>query len=353
MKPEHEIATVNSALWAAAGDALGWITELAREGTVAVRTGMERVHEPVEWRRTIGGRFGVRVTFPAGTYSDDTQLRLAVCRSIRGNGAFDAEAFARIELTTWQSYALGAGNGTRAAASNLARRGVNWFSNFFDGESQRYVDAGGNGAAMRAQPHVWAAGKQYNDGGYLLAVLKDSLSSHGHPHGFCGASFHALSLFDAMKTRSVPDPSRWRAYADESLQLPLIVSEDRQLQEFWRPAWEHASGKTLRVAAEAVREEILRDLDAVGRLRSDDLSSAYSQALRSLGCLEDRYRGSGLKTAIAATVLAWLCRGRRIQDALVLAANELGSDTDTIATMAGAILGATTNEDPAWSIQDR
>jgi len=103
MSRNRELAVVNSALWAASGDALGWITELARDGAVQERAGVEKVTEPVAWKRLVGGRFGVKIPFPPGTYSDDTQLRLAVCRAIRGNGVFDAEAFARVELTIWQS----------------------------------------------------------------------------------------------------------------------------------------------------------------------------------------------------------------------------------------------------------
>lgn len=80
---------VESALWAAAGDALGWITELSYgPAGVKKRTGLTEVKQPVAWQRLIAGRNGPRVALPAGTYSDDTQLRLAVSRSIRGNGVF-------------------------------------------------------------------------------------------------------------------------------------------------------------------------------------------------------------------------------------------------------------------------
>ena len=81
---ERKAAVVSSALWAAAGDALGWMTELADQKTVSYRTGTEQVRTTVDWRRRIGGRFGPTVNLPAGTYSDDTQLRLAVSRAIRG-----------------------------------------------------------------------------------------------------------------------------------------------------------------------------------------------------------------------------------------------------------------------------
>src|SRR5205085_11023144 len=102
-------AVVRSALWAAAGDAIGWITELSRgEAGVERRSGVSFVSEPVAWQRRIGGRNGVVVPLPAGIYSDDSQLRLSVCRATRGDGVFDVEPFAKIELPVWTSYALGA-----------------------------------------------------------------------------------------------------------------------------------------------------------------------------------------------------------------------------------------------------
>ena len=74
-------AVRNSALWAAYGDALGFISELAP--TVAAlgrRIGRDRVDELQPWKRRIGGKFGVELELPAGVYSDDTQLRLATSR---------------------------------------------------------------------------------------------------------------------------------------------------------------------------------------------------------------------------------------------------------------------------------
>jgi len=88
----------NSALWAAWGDALGFPTELTDEQGVIRRVGTPIVVTPKSWRRRVGGRFGVVVELPAGAYSDDTQLRLATSRAIRGDGSFAVEAFAKIEL---------------------------------------------------------------------------------------------------------------------------------------------------------------------------------------------------------------------------------------------------------------
>lgn len=351
MTTERERAVVNSALWAAAGDALGWITELANEGGVKARAGVSHVTAPVAWRRIIGGRSGTKIPLPAGTYSDDTQLRLSVCRAIRGNGIFDAEAFARVEVTAWQGYALGAGLGTKAAATNLTKRGVNWFSNFFDNRTQRYSNAGGNGAAMRVQPHVWVS--KAGDKKFVLPVMRDSLTTHGHPHGFCGAVFHALALSDALDERTVSHPSRWYDYLRTFSDLPSIVDQDRQLEAFWKPAWEQVSGHSLVNAVEVARSEAWRDLDEIGPIMNAGDLGSYVSVLKALGCLDEKYRGSGLKTAIAASALAWLYREKPIEEALIAAANVLGSDTDTIATMAGAILGAIAPTAPDWPLQDR
>ncbi len=343
---------INSALWAAAGDALGWITELARgAANVKRRSGVTTVEQPVAWDRVIGGHTGPKVDLPAGTYSDDTQLRLAVSRCIRNGGAFDAEAFAKIELTVWPSYALGAGLGTKAAAANLARRNTTWYSNFFASGPQRYINGGGNGAAMRVQPHVWArksAGPEL-----VLAVLQDALITHGHPQGFCGAVFHALTLHETISTGAVAVPEVWADVVEAFLDIPAILDSDPQLAAFWRGAWESKTGDSLTNALRATRDASLRDIEAVHACAKSMVPDEYPRVLEALGCTSQEFRGAGFKTALAASVLAHIHREGTPAKALAQAANELDSDTDTIATMAGAILGACAKSAPDWAIQDR
>jgi ADP-ribosylglycohydrolase len=182
-----------SALWAAYGDALGFITELADSQALARRGVHLPLTEPVAWRRRVGGRFGPTVELPAGCASDDTQLRLATCCSIRSDGVFDAETFAKIELPVWSAYALGAGRGSREAAANLRRRDVSWATNFFETDRSVYVNGGGNGAAMRIQPHVWAASEHTQDR-WRTDVIVNAICTHGHMRGILGALFHAACL---------------------------------------------------------------------------------------------------------------------------------------------------------------
>ncbi|MGJ8597566.1 ADP-ribosylglycohydrolase family protein [Sulfitobacter sp.] len=349
---EYEKTVVNSALWSAAGDALGWMTELSRgTGGVKHRTGTEFVVEPVAWKRLIGGRSGVTVDLPAGTYSDDTQLRLCVSRAIRGNGAFDVEAFAKIEVTVWQGYCLGAGIGSKAAASNLSKRGVNWFSNFFKTDRQRYTNAGGNGAAMRIQPHVWSS--QANAAEMVGRVLRDSLVTHGHPHGFCGAVFHALCLWNTIQKRRIPTLDEARGFLDSISRLTNLVMEDSELSSFWLPTWEREAETDLPSALNQFCREAIRDFNTIERMFQHNKNTSYHDVLNELGCLTDRFRGSGFKTALAALIQSQLHENGKIEDALIEAVNELESDTDTIATMIGALLGSVCERSPEWKIQDR
>ena len=117
---DHRIRVERSALWAAYGDALGWISELTDKSGLLRRTSGEPLVRPIAWERRIGGRTGVTASLPQGCYSDDSQLRLSTSRAI-GPDRFDVEAFANIELPVWLSYALGGGRATSAAATNLAR----------------------------------------------------------------------------------------------------------------------------------------------------------------------------------------------------------------------------------------
>src|SRR5438309_8255432 len=125
MHADYHARVVRSALWSAYGDALGFITEIRdnRRG-ITSRIGSERATQTVSWKRRVGGRFGAEAVLPAGCYSDDTQLRLATCRAIRPDASFNVEAFAKMELPVWMSYALGAGRGSKAAALSLSREGV-------------------------------------------------------------------------------------------------------------------------------------------------------------------------------------------------------------------------------------
>ena len=339
-----ETRVARSALWAAYGDALGWISELTDAAGLKRRTEGAPLDRPIAWKRRIGGRSGVTVTLPRGCYSDDTQLRLATGRAIRSDG-FDVEAFAKVELPLWLSYGLGGGKSTSAAAAQLGRKNPAWWSNKFKG----WTHSGGNGAAMRVQPHVWAARTPSDPESYLPDVVRNSVCTHSHPTGLVGAIFHALCVAHATRVGNVPSPGDLREVIRTADGLPEIISRDTELG-YWRIAFEQEAGNFDESWVKAVNE-VRETVDLIATCRTRVCGNAAYEAIADTLRLRDPARqGSGMLTAVAALGLTW-CEARPME-AMRIAANAIGTDTDTIATMAGAILGATTDIDPPVDVLD-
>ncbi|MBU7442795.1 ADP-ribosylglycohydrolase family protein [Paraburkholderia fungorum] len=352
LKREDQI--VASALWAAYGDAVGFPTELISPSEFHKRTGQREMTGTIGWTRKVGGLFGANARFPRGAYSDDTQLRLSTGRAIRGDGFFDVESFAKIELPVWLNYALGAGRGSKLAAANLALRDSTWSQNFYRGPKSNYWDGGGNGAAMRVQPHVWAA-KSLDVPAFMPSVMRDSVCTHGHPRALAGAAIHALMLAYTIDTGVLPSPSQWADFGDACDMAFASLTEDDELALVWCPNWERLAGKSLAQAFADVKMEWHSSCEKAAFLCSDNRNELdiYRAVLDALDGFTAAERGSGLKTPLFAVVLAWLYRERPPEQGLLVAANTFGSDTDTIGTMAGALLGVVAGSEPEDEIQDR
>ena len=326
-----------SALWAAYGDALGWISELTDSAGLGRRTGGKPLIDPIEWRRRIGGRSGVTVSLPQGCYSDDSQLRLATGRAISSNG-FDVEAFSKVELPVWLSYELGGGRSTKAAATNLSNRKVKWFANTYRG----WTKSGGNGAAMRIQPHVWSASKLDTPETFLGDVIRNAICTHSHPNGLLGACLHALTLAHTVTAGCHPTLDALLKAVDVATSVPDIVKSDNELQ-YWLTFFERDIGPFISKWTQAI-EESKQAIDSVSSVVQGTGSDRYRAVADALRLYDPERRGSGLLTSIAAVALTW-CEPQP-EEALRIAANAIGTDTDTIATMAGAILGVTAESEP-------
>ena len=280
------LRTRSSMLWAAYADALGFISELVDERGLRRRTKGAELNHLMSWTRRVGGLGGVEVELPAGCWSDDTQLRMAVSRAIGCHG-FDVEAFARVEVPIWRSYSLGGGRATKAAAANLGKPKSLWYANTFRG----WAEAGGNGAAMRVQPHVWASSDL--DGGYMLDVITDSVCTHGHPRAIVGACFHAATLATCLRAGVVPDPSRCEEIAGELADAPSLIESHRSLGSTWVGLWEEATGTRLcdawRVTVDELRNAI--GLVADGANGAGGTSVAYRGISARLGLTDRGQRG--------------------------------------------------------------
>jgi ADP-ribosylglycohydrolase len=356
---ERRLQTRMSALWAAYGDAVGFISELTDDRGLRRRTNGLPLTRPLQWSRRVGGRAGVIVTLPAGCYSDDTQLRIATARAISAKG-FDVEAFAKVELPVWLCYALGGGRATKAAANHLAKSHSTWYSNTFDG----WLEAGGNGAAMRIQPHVWAARDLENPASYLLDVLRNSICTHANVTGLFGAAFHATALAATLRRQVIPQPGEMKSILDITRHAYELLHSDAEIAEFWLPQWNRSTGRNFDdawhmayadakaacdVATQVVQDAGLKPDTASGNANAYT-SVAYSTLLERLNLFDERRRGAGTLTAVAGLALGWI--EPHPDRAVIIAANAIGSDTDTIATMAGAILGTTASQRPEGPLLD-
>ena len=334
-----------SALWAAYGDALGWISELTDSKGLIRRTGGEPLCHPIAWNRRIGGRRGITASLPKGCYSDDSQLRLATGRAI-GPSGFDVEAFAKVELPVWLSYGLGGGKSTSAAAVNLSRRTVPWFANTFKG----WNNSGGNGAAMRVQPHVWASPNLDDAKSYLPDVVRNSVCTHSHPIGLLGSVVHALTLAQTMASGIQPSVSDAMEAVKIAAELPEIMRSDTEIGNYWLGAFERESGNFDNAWMHAI-EECKEAVSVAGASGSNAKGAErYADLIQGLRLREPARRGSGMLTAVASIGLLW-CEPEP-EKAMRIAANELGTDTDTIASMAGAIAGAVAEAEPQVQVLD-
>ncbi len=330
---ERAARTRNSMMWAAYGDALGFISELVDQKRLERRTQGAPLDHLMDWRRRVGGRSGAHVLLPSGCWSDDTQLRMAVSRSMSCHG-FDAETFALIELPVWLSYALGAGRASKAAARNLGKPRTLWYANTFPG----WANAGGNGAAMRIQPHVWAS-RDLN-GDYMLDVITDSVCTHGHPRAIVGACFHAATLAHCLGAGSVPDSGTCADIAASIDDLLHLIKDHPTLGPTWPGLWEKETGKELGDLWRLTVDELCAAINTafIGMEASESVDAAYAGVLHRLELRAPDQRGSGILTTVAAVALA--SAATKAHEGVVTAANAVGTDTDTIATMAGSLLGA-------------
>ncbi|VZH34005.1 ADP-ribosylglycohydrolase family protein [Desulfovibrio sp. 86] len=345
---------INSSVWAALGDALGYVTELGDESTFAHRlNGRTDEWGKSSWRRKIGGPYGCHVEFTPGTYSDDTQLRLAVSRSINSEGVFQKEAFAKIELPVWRSYALGAGVGSTSAAENLVKANVNWNSNFFNNKNSNYCKGGGNGAAMRIQPHVWSAPDWQHPHLYLSDVVSNSIITHGHARGILGAAFHAICLAMTLANKEPLSQPFWNETLPFLKGIPSIIEKDFFLTSIWIPQWQMQSKDDFAAQVSEVVDEFKTYFKVFLQHKDGSPTERYYSFAKSIQAVGGREIGSAVKTSVLASAAALLFKDEAPVDCLRSVSSLFGSDTDTIATMAGALIGATVADEPLLPIQDK
>ena len=323
-------------LGGAIADALGWPTEFAKKPEQLAVVGLRYpVTEFIAWHKRTGGRFFARTdNVQPGDYSDDTQLALALARSIRPDGTVDNDYFARSELRYWIDYARGAGATVTAAARAVSRSKVDWRRNFFRftrGErEQDYRSAGANGAAMRIAP-IALANVQDAERVYVEA-WKNAIVTHGHPRGILGAVVFAEAL-RRLTHGHTQDASSFVADLREFVRSARVPIQDPDVV-YWLDGW-NSAGRDFQTLWPEFVTEMDGMLDTALSSRGRPLEETY----RKLGAFNPATKGSGT-VSVAAALAVFLKRGDNFEKLTVDAANMLGSDTDTIGAMAASMAGS-------------
>lgn len=331
--------TAGSLLAAAAGDAMGWMTEFIRSpDDLKRKMRVDRVTEYQAWSKRVGGRFqGYEDYIAPGEYSDDTQLTICTAACISSNGCFDYRTFCDFEYPMWLEYARGAGGTVKEAAEKIQRKSADWNSNFFSRKMKEgtidYRDGGANGAAMRISPHVLA-----NVGRWTQAeadIWRNSIISHGHPRAIIGAILYGYALYTALQwSESTTGQELIETLGNwvKQLEIPQIPA-----LRIWLNEWNKGRKEPFETVFNNTKQEAVEQLRLVWLALSKDESP--ESVLKKLGCFSPNTKGSGLATAMAGIYL-FARKPEQTQENIVVAANMIGSDTDSIAAFVGGLGGA-------------
>lgn len=323
-------------LGAAVGDALGWPQEV-RGGLVGGQKERDRATPRPEFRSWTrhAGHYSSRYRDPVriGEYSDDTQLLLATARCCLAGERW-WERLTEVELPAWPLYQRGGGGAVLTAAASWADGRPPWRGNGparVQAVEKRYRGAGANGVAMRIAPHVLRA-----DGpdDLIRRILRDGITTHGHPRALVGALVYAFALRHAASSRATHGfghsvEAAAAGLIDVDRVLPVLSPDWGTPHdiELFADTWQDTNKETSQLL------ELIADSLHHGAMSNPEAT------LERLGCTDPKINGAGTVCAAAAIYLASRFAARP-QSGLLSAAFLHKADTDTLASLTAAILGA-------------
>lgn len=281
----------------ALGDALGMPTQSMSRADIRDDYGT------ITGFRDAGPRQLIAAGMPAGSITDDTEQAVLLAHLlIEGHGRVDVEEFAE-RLLAWEAEMAARGSldllgpSTKAALQRLSE-GVPAT------EAGRFGTT--NGAAMRITP-VGIAYPVDSLSAFVDAVAATSEPTHNTSLGIASAAAIGAAVSAGIDGASAP----------EAVEVAIAAADEGARRGHWAAGGE--IGPRLRWAIPYVAELAPeRRSDAVARVIGTSVASQESvvAALALAACSEDPW--------------STLCL-----------ASGLGGDTDTVAAMTGAVLGAT------------
>ena len=279
----------------AVGDALGAPIEGWSRERIASLDGLTAGYRPL-----VHGRAPNQTRYPLGQYTDDTQLTLAIARSLVAEVRVDGAAIGREFAALWESGEIvGAGPVADRAVRRLIA-GSHWQ------DAAIADDLPLNGAAMRiAAIGLWDCA----DRASLAAdATVASIVTHKHPLAIDAAIAVATAVADAVTISAVDTPRFLNGVADAiETRSPEFGKHIRQVR-----AW-----------LELPEDDALQAIASTGDGRIHD--------------------GFGIPALAEPTVLAALYAFLKSPTDYIATIDitlRIGGDVDTIAAIAGAISGA-------------
>src|SRR6266487_2776847 len=224
------------------GDALGWPTEFLKPVSGHKPPFHLPVKDFVSWKKLVGGKWwGYEERIEQGEYSDDTQLTLAVARSIAETGQFEPERFAYEELPLWLQYERGGGRSVKTAARRLVGKNADWRRNFYKQGDLDYKTAGANGAAMRDLPIALV--NVDHDSRLIKDSFLNAIITHGHPRAILGAILFALAVKYALTaSHGIPIASLVKYLSEGMNNTGKVIAGDDRIT-LWIRRWEQEKGE--------------------------------------------------------------------------------------------------------------
>ena len=226
-------------------------------------------------------------------YTDDTHMTIGVVESLIQSRGFDGEHMAQTfiknyEAEPWRGYGPGPPRVFR-----MIKRGEPW-----DSAASKIYRGGsfGNGSAMRVAP----IGLLYSNNPAKLREIayKSSSITHSHELGKEGAALQAYAVALALNTPS-----------DEEIDREAFLLK---LQNF--------------AQTQLYKEKIANTKELLGEQDRARVVAVLGNGIEALN-------------SVPTAIYCFLKQPKSYKDSVIYAIS-LGGDTDTIASMAGAILGA-------------
>lgn len=314
----------------AVGDALGWPNE--NRNNNAIRE-VKQYGAFQNWKRYTGSKYWRHQELVKhGEYSDDTQLMIATARSLIREKDW-ANNFYNIELPFWLKYERGGGKATKTAAKILRNGQKPWLRS--GKELEEYFNAGGNGVAMRILPHVIF--EKHNVKNLIGRVFINGIYTHGHPRALIGAACYAYALEILSQKEDVLKYGELVDKLIEDKEVWSLLPSIEGIEE-WKKQFENVHKAELSVVWKQYVDIVIEKLNKIKECLKKGVLDITRNSLEELGIFDKEKGGAGDITTVAAIYLASKY-ATNPQKAILEAANLKGADTDTIASMTGALLG--------------